>query len=147
MTSVDTETVDQPDETPEPEEEPSYQISFERLAALHRSAIVLLAYRRVPTCPSLQKPDHELNDPQALLNEIADHCGDHEGFIRNNMGIQEIAFRTLLARRNQPTPLSDLHYELTERWSTPIRPINITLEGLRRILEGDDHYGFVAVTQ
>jgi hypothetical protein len=58
------------------------------------------------------------------------------------MPIQEIVFRILLARRNQPTKLHDLHYELTEKWATPIRPINVTEVGLRRILDRDTYYGF-----
>ena len=59
------------------------------------------------------------------------------------MPIQEIVFRLLLTRRNTPTLLSDLHYELTEKWSTPVRPINITENGLARILNSDTYYGFV----
>ena len=38
--------------------------------------------------------------------------------------------------------LTDLHYELTERWATPIRPIVITEERLLRILDNDTYYGF-----
>ena len=122
-----------------------YAISFPRLAELKRSAIVLLEARRVPTCPSLDLPDTELPDPQKLVNEIAEHYEDGEGFITREMTIQEILFRTLLTRRNAPTLLSDLHYELTERWSTPVRPINVTEDGLRVILESDNYYGFAAV--
>jgi hypothetical protein len=87
-------------------------------------------------------PPHELDDPQALIDEIAEFCGDDRDFIRNNMAIQEIVFRTLLANANQPMTLEALHYELTERWSTPVRPINISEAGLERVLEADDYYGF-----
>jgi hypothetical protein len=79
------------------------------------------------------------------VGEIADHFDDAEGFITSEMAVQEIVFRTLLTRRNAPTLLSDLHYELTERWSTPVRPINITEEGLRGIMESDNYYGFATV--
>jgi hypothetical protein len=122
-----------------------FTINFARLAELKRSAIMLLAARRVPTCPSLDLPDTELTDPQKLVNEIADHFEDDEGFITSAMTIQEILFRTLITRRNAPTLLSDLHYELTERWSTPVRPINVTEDGLRVILESDTYYGFAPV--
>jgi hypothetical protein len=47
-----------------------------------------------------------------------------------------------LSRQNEPTLLWDLHHELTEKWATPIRPINITQEGLQRILDNDTYYGF-----
>ena len=143
MTSPDPQTPESVEAAEEqPEESPIYFVSFERLAALNRSPIVLIAGRRMPSCPSLQQPDHELSDPQALVDEIAQYCGEEEGFIRSSMTIQEIVFRTLLARRNHPASLTELHYELTERWSTPIRPINITEERLRRVLDTDDYYGF-----
>ena len=145
MTSRDPETLEPGGETAQAEEAPLYSVSFERMAQLKRSAVTLVATRRVPSCPSLQTPDHELSDPKALVEEIAKYCVDDEGFIRNNMAIQEIVFRTLLAHRNEPMSLGDLHYELTERWSTPIRPITISEQGLRRVLEADDYYGFARI--
>ena len=38
--------------------------------------------------------------------------------------------------------LTELHEQLTERWSTPIRPINVSLGSLERILDSDTYYGF-----
>ena len=145
MTSRETQADDPEEEVAEAPEPLLFSINFARLAELKRSAIVLLAARRVPTCPSLDLPDTELTDPQKLVNEIADHFEDDEGFITSAMTIQEILFRTLITRRNAPTLLSDLHYELTERWSTPVRPINVTEDGLRVILESDNYYGFATV--
>lgn len=130
------------EKTPQTEESPRYQVSFERLAQLKRSAVQLLAARRPPTCPSRAKPDHELSDPQELVSEIADHYADEEGFIRSELPVQEMIFRVLLTRSNEPTALRDLHYEVTERWSTPIRPIILTEKGLERILDADTYYGF-----
>tara|TARA_B100000809_G_C14784686_1_gene404261 strand:- start:41 stop:484 length:444 start_codon:yes stop_codon:yes gene_type:complete len=144
MTSRETQAED-PEDVSEAPKPLLFSISFARLAELKRSAIVLLAARRVPTCPSLDLPDTELTDPQKLVDEIAEHYEDGEGFITSEMTIQEILFRTLLTRRNAPTLLSDLHYELTERWSTPVRPINVTEDGLRVILESDNYYGFATV--
>jgi len=144
MTSPKAQT-DNPEEEVEVPEPLLINISFTRLAELKRSAIMLLAARRPPTCPSLDLADTELTDPQKLVNEIADHYEDSEEFIISAMTIQEILFRTLLTRRNAPTLLSDLHYELTERWSTPVRPINVTEDGLRTILKSDTYYGFATV--
>jgi len=145
MTSRETHADNPEEEIVEAPEPLLFSINFARLAELKRSAIMLLAARRVPTCPSLDMPDNELTDPQKLVGEIADHFDDAEGFITSEMAVQEIVFRTLLTRRNAPTLLSDLHYELTERWSTPVRPINITEEGLRGIMESDNYYGFATV--
>ena len=83
-----------------------------------------------------------MDNPQELLDEIADSSGAEENFIHSNMPVQEIVFRMLLTRRNQPTALNELHRELTERWSTPVRPINVTLKNLERILDSDTYYGF-----
>ena len=137
--------------TPDPEmpQQPKrplvYRVSFERLAQLRRSALAMVAERRPETSPSRQQPDHELTDPKKLIDEIAKHWDKQDGYIRTEMPIQEIVFRVLLARRNEPTPLSDLHYELTERWATPIRPIILTEEALARVLDGDTYYGFARV--
>ena len=128
------------------EDDAHYFISLERLEELKRSAVVLVAERRGPSFPSRDKPDHELTDVQSLVNEIAEHYTEDDAFIRTDMPIQEIVFRILLTRRNQPTRLRDLHYELTERWATPVRPINISELGLRRILDADTHYGFARVS-
>jgi hypothetical protein len=124
------------------QQSPYYQVSFERLAELKRSPIALMAERRPLSCPSREVPDHELTDPQALVNEIAEHHGEDEGFISSDMPVQEIVFRALLTRRNEPTRLRELHYELTERWSTPVRPITFTERALARILDADTYYGF-----
>jgi hypothetical protein len=135
----------EPDSLDQAEENYLYFVSFERLHELKRSALALVAERRGPSFPSREKPDHELTNVQVLVDEIAEHHAEDESFIRTDMPIQEIVFRILLTRRNQPTPLRDLHYELTERWATPVRPINISELGLRRILDVDTHYGFARV--
>jgi len=140
-------TLPTPEETLETEAEQEetplyYRISFDRLAELERDAVTLLAARRGPSSPSLVQADHELDDPQALLEEIAEFAAPEEGFIHSNLPVQEILFRTLLARRNAPMALDDLCSELTERWSAPDRPINLTPQSLQRILDSDHYYGF-----
>lgn len=135
--SPETELEQEPEETPL-----YYRISFDRLAELERDAVTLLAARRGPAAPSLVQADHELDDPQALLEEIAEFAAPEPDFIRSELPVQEIIFRTLLARRNEPMALKDLCYELTERWSVPERPINLTPGNLQRILDHDHYYGF-----
>ena len=139
MTTPEQEIIEQP------EIALLYQISFERLAELRRSPIAIVADRRPKSAPSRKQPDSELPDAKKVVDEIASYCADDDDFIRTEMPIQEIVFRLLLTRRNTPTLLSDLHYELTEKWSTPVRPINITEAGLVRILDSDTYYGFARV--
>ena len=90
----------------------------------------------------MSRPDHELTDAQALVVEIAQHYSEDEDYIRTDMPMMEILFRVLLSRRNRPMSLTDLHYELTERWATPVRPLNISQAGLQKVLDGDNFYGF-----
>ena len=145
MTTPEQETSQPPEEPQPPKPPPQYKISFERLAQLKRSPVTLVADRRPASSPSRQKPDHELTDAKKLVDEIAKSSKGEENFIRTEMPIQEIVFRMLLARRNRPTLLSDLHYDLTEKWATPVRPINISEEALSKILDADTYYGFVSL--
>ena len=127
----------------EPEiENPLFLISVDRLAKLERSPVHLVAGRLVSTSPSKSKPMNELGDVKGLIREISQNYKNDSSFIRSDMPVQEIVFRTLLARNNRPMSLVDLHYELTEKWATPIRPIVITEERLLRILDNDTYYGF-----
>ena len=139
-------TVPNPEAPIQEEEAPlHYYISFERLEELNRSATTLLAARRGPMSPSMLQEDHELNNPQGLVEEIAEFSATEDEFISSDMPIQEIIFRMLLVRRNEPTALTELHHELTEQWATPVRPINVTLRSLERIMDSDNYYGFARV--
>ena len=141
MTTPDPKAKQQVDEQPE-KENPMFLISVDRLKELDRSAVHLVAGRLASTSPSKSKPVKELGDVKGLIREIAQNYKNDPNYIRSEMPVQEIIFRTLLARGNRPMSLSDIHYKLTERWATPIRPIVITEERLLRILDSDIYYGF-----
>ena len=141
MTTPDPNAEEMVEEQPE-QENPMFLISVDRLAKLERSPVHMVAGRLASTSPSKSKPINELGDVKGLIREIAQNYKNDPDFIRSDMPVQEIIFRTLLARSNRPMSLSDLHYELTERWATPIRPIVITEERLLRILDTDTYYGF-----
>ena len=121
---------------------PLFLISVDRLAKLERSPVHLVAGRLAADSPSKSKAIGELGDVKSLIREISQSYKNDASFIRSDMPVQEIVFRTLLARNNRPMSLADLHYELTEKWATPIRPIAITEERLLRILDNDTYYGF-----
>lgn len=123
-------------------ENPLFLISVERLATLERSPVHLVAGRLAASSPSKSKTLSELGDVKGLIREISQNYKTDASFIRSDMPVQEIVFRTLLARNNRPMSLADLHYELTEKWATPIRPIIITEARLLRILDNDTYYGF-----
>jgi hypothetical protein len=121
-----------------------YHVSLARLEQLHRSAVHLIAGRLNEACPSYDKPLNELVAGD-LIREIREFHADGDDFIRYDMPIKEIVFRTLLASGNQPVTLSDIHHELTGRWSNALRPISIEESLLRRVLETDTYYGFAEV--
>lgn len=125
--------------------EMEYQISMERLEELNRAATPLLLSRLSTTCPSYGKSPSDIGDPKTLVDEIRRNCANDTEFIRSEMPLQEIVFRTLLLDGGGPMTLGELHHELTERWSTPIRPITVTATGLARILNSDTFYGFEAI--
>ena len=129
------------EEQPE-KETPLFVISADRLKYLERSPVHLIAGRLTAESPSKSKSIAEMGDVKVLIREISQNYKRDSNFIRSDMPMQEIVFRTLLARNNRPMSLTDLHYELTERWATPIRPIVITEERLLRILDNDTYYGF-----
>ena len=122
-----------------------YRISLERLEELNRSPFPLLLSRLNTACPSFGKNPADIANPADLLDEISSHCQNDDNFIHSSMPLQEIVFRTLLLNGGEPMTLADLHVELTERWSSPIRPITVTLGGLARVLDSDVFYGFDAV--
>ena len=129
------------EEQPE-KESPLFLISADRLKYLERSPVHLIAGRLTAESPSKSKSIAEMGNVKILIREISQNYKNDSNFIRPDMPMQEIVFRTLLARNNRPMSLTDLHYELTERWATPIRPIVITEERLLRILDNDTYYGF-----
>ena len=129
------------EEQPE-KERPLFLISTDRLKYLERSPVHLIAGRLTAESPSKSKSIAEMGNVKVLIREISQNYKNDSNFIRSDMPMQEIVFRTLLARNNRPMSLTDLHYELTERWATPIRPIVITEERLLRILDNDTYYGF-----
>lgn len=124
---------------------PEYRFSLDRLEELNRSPVPLLLARLNTACPSFGKTPAEIADPSDLMREIRSHCADDTDFIQSAMPLQEIVFRTLLLRGGEPVLLSDLHSELTQKWSTPIRPITLTENGLARVLDNDVFYGFAVI--
>lgn len=129
-----------------PMESLEYRFSLERLGELNRSPAPLLLARLNAACPSYGKTPADIADPAGLIEEIRSHCTGDDNFIRNSLPLQEIVFRTLLLNGGEPMTLGELHREVTERWSTPIRAITVTVAGLARVLDSDSFYGFALVS-
>ena len=122
-----------------------YKISFDKLEQLGRSPIYVLAARLPEAAPSANSSTYDQVKPQKLVDEIAKHSKAQQDYIHTDLPLQEMVFRILLGKRNRPMALTDIHHDLTEKWSTPLRPITVSETGLQRILETDTYYGFVSV--
>ena len=122
-----------------------YQLSLERLEELNRAPIPLLLARLNTACPSFGKTPAEISNPADLVKEIQRHCADDTEFIQSAMPLQEIVFRMLLLQGGEPVALGELHTDLTEKWSSAMRPITISVDGLARVLNSDEFYGFIAI--
>ena len=120
----------------------SYWIDPARFEELKRSMEALLLTRRCADC--LQAEVDLASAPSAddQIAHIVECCGQTETFILPGMPLQEIVFRMILAGGNAPVPVGQLHQQLTGQWATPGNLMNVSLDGLRRVLESDDYYGF-----
>jgi hypothetical protein len=121
--------------------EVKYFIDSKRAQELGRSLDQLLFSRRCDKCRT-RLAKQELPSVREQFKDITECCAQDEGFVSPDMPLQEIVFRTLLAEGNKPLTLAQLHYAVTEKWATPIRPMNLSLVSLKRILDRDTYYCF-----
>ena len=125
-----------------PAPNPLYRIDPARARQLGRSPEQLIISRLPEGSPSVSRPGRLQPTPAALIEEPRRFHELDEEFIRPEMPIKEIVFRTLLTRGNQPMGLQELAAELNDRWATPLRPIAISPRRLQAALDGDAYYGF-----
>ena len=127
------------------EEESYYVVDPAKAKELDRSLEVLLLTRRCPSCKARLESTGETPSLEAQIKDIAKNCAHHEGYIRPEMPMQEIVFRCILAERNQPMSLNHLHHLVTDEWYTPANPRNLSVAGLKLVLDHDQYYGFQEV--
>jgi hypothetical protein len=140
-----TQDIAQINEATEDKYHASYWIDPKRFRALERSLELTLVSRRCFSCKGKKAPDSDLPAYDKQIKHISQCCAKDETFINSGMPIQEILFRLILAGRNRPKSLDDLHSQLTGRYATPGNPLNISKGALIRVLESDDYYGFTAL--
>lgn len=129
------------------EEIPYYVIDQSRVAELDRSVTALLLSRRCPSCKTRLKSRRRVPSEEAQIKEIAECCATREGFIRADMPMQEIIFRSILSEGNKPVSLEKLHYLVTDQWYSPVNPRSISAGGLKLVLDNDLYYGFAQVPE
>ena len=121
---------------------PLYRIDPAQARRLGRSPEQLISSRLPAGSPSAAKALRQLPNPAALIEEARRFHEVDDEYIRPEMPIKEIVFRTLLARGNQPMGLQELAQELNDRWATPLRPLALSPQRLQAALDGDAYYGF-----
>lgn len=127
--------------------EVSYVIDLEKCRLRGRSPEHMLLERRCAICRARLAEASKLPRPETQIRDIVRCCSRKDDFISPDMPLLEIAYRILLAEGNRPIRLRELHYRVTEEWATPANPKNVSLEGLRRILDSDTYYSLAPVSQ
>ena len=134
----------------EERQEPSYYIDIARIEAQGRSSEVLVGDRRCDSCKALppKKPPKGKKAtpvPQQYMACIRTHCGQQPDYLSSEMPVLETSFRLMMAAKEQPVPLGDLHQRLSDLWINSPLPRHITREALARVLAHDTYYGMVVV--
>lgn len=119
-----------------------YEISIERAEYLQRSLEQIILDRMCTKCSSQFESGSSVSKIKKQIKTVAKCCAKSEDFIQAEFPLQDILFRTLLTKSNRPMSLIDLHKVITEEWATPVRPMNIPIEDLKRILDSDMYYCF-----
>ena len=148
MTTSEDTQIEEPEaiaadaEAIEKEVHPHYVIDPSRLQEFERSLLAMLLSRRCPSCkPKVAarvKPPTEAEH----IKQFAKCCSKREGFIRPNMPMQEIIFRSILSEGNQPVSVEQLHELVTARWYSPANPRSLSPDALKQVLDKDVYYGF-----
>ena len=120
-----------------------YKIDAARMEQLNRSLNISLLSHRCPNCKAKIAEAGVVPPADKQIKEMVKCCVKREDFIKPEMPLQEIVFRTILAAGNKPVRLEVLHDAVTERWYSPINPRNIDAEKLKAILDNDVYYGFM----
>ena len=132
---------------PPAEEAAYYVIDLSRAQELNRSLVAILRDRRCSSCKERLEANGETPSEEEHIKEIAECCSNEDGFIRAEMPMQEIVFRTILSGGNQPVSLEEIHNLVTDRWYTPVNPRNISRGGIKLVLDNDVYYAFKQVSE
>ena len=125
----------------------TYIIDPAKMEELNRSLALMLQSRRCVSSKARLEASSETPSEEEHMRELAECCSNEEGFIRPDMPMQEIVFRSILAEGNKPVSLEHLHYLVTDKWYSPVNPRSLSADGLKKVLDADVFYGFKEVTE
>ena len=128
-----------------PAAEARYTIMPEVLESQGRSMATIVASRLCEECAEHADAPLASLSFTKLRALAREHCAGVPDFVPAQAPVLEAAFRLLLISPDDEVPLSVLHEQLTELWTSALRPQTVTTEALARVLRYDTRYGIVEI--
>ena len=117
----------------------SYFVDLDWFQENGRSFDVVVWHCLCPDCQKRLASEREDMTSAMLLTNIRDCCSKAVGFISPKLPLLEKVFRVLLSKGNKQLSLKELIVQLG---SCTDNPASLSPEGLKRLLDNDQHYGF-----
>ena len=137
MTNQTEQTEQTPEVTPEPKEEPKYQIDTKAFEASGRS-FEFAIYSRLSKSGKAVMDDGKIaggfGTPAEYMKVMANICSNEPDFLLPGTPITEAVFKLLLANTNKAMTLDEIKSGLTIAWSSVIYLKNLSDDVLRRML-------------
>jgi len=143
MTNQTEQTEQTPAPTPEPEEEPKYQIDTKAFDISGRSFSFAI-YSRLSQSGKAVIDDGKsvggFGVPAEYMKVMSNICSKEPDFLLPGTPITEAVFKLLLANTNKAMTLDEIQSGLTTAWSSVIYLKNLSDEILRRMLDEENDY-------
>jgi len=143
MTNQTEQTEQTPAPTPEPEEEPKYQIDTKAFDISGRSFSFAI-YSRLSQSGKAVIDDGKsvggFGVPAEYMKVMSNICSKEPDFLLPGTPITEAVFKLLLANTNKAMTLDEIQSGLTTAWSSVIYLKNLSDEILRRMLDQENEY-------
>jgi hypothetical protein len=143
MTNQTEQTEQTPAPTPEPEEEPKYQIDTKAFDISGRSFSFAI-YSRLSQSGKAVIDDGKsvggFGVPAEYMKVMSNICSKEPDFLLPGTPITEAVFKLLLANTNKAMTLDEIQSGLKTAWSSVIYLKNLSDEILRRMLDQENDY-------
>ena len=143
MTNQTEQTEQTPAPTPEPEEEPKYQIDTKAFDTSGRSFSFAI-YSRLSQSGKAVIDDGKsvggFGVPAEYMKVMSNICSKEPDFLLPGTPITEAVFKLLLANTNKAMTLDEIQSGLTTAWASVIYLKNLSGEILRRMLDLENDY-------
>jgi hypothetical protein len=143
MTNQTEQTEQTPAPTPEPEEEPKYQIDTKAFDTSGRSFSFAI-YSRLSQSGKAVIDDGKsvggFGVPAEYMKVMSNICSKEPDFLLPGTPITEAVFKLLLANTNKAMTLDEIQSGLTTAWASVIYLKNLSDEILRRMLDQENDY-------